>query len=139
MPPLPDATIDVTNIQFVPATGTGLQLSTATFALANGGGAVVQLGAKFEVNRKVRVIFAFPAGQYEPLDIWFLQTAGAGDPAGKSNLTGTTPHGNLVEVKAERIDLGASWKILIPIMRLGDRSVGLVDPEISNSNDKGDA
>ncbi|HUR57894.1 MAG TPA: hypothetical protein VM029_09305 [Opitutaceae bacterium] len=144
-----DAFIEVSNITFLPATpGAALQLSTATFRLAQGNGVVVDNsnGTLFEVSGRARLVFYFPRQLngnvlYSPQDLWFLQTDGVGDSNGKANLKDPKirPYNGhpAIEIKDNLSVgyIGAKWKILIPIVRGSDQMVAVIDPEVTNTNE----
>lgn len=133
-----DAYIEVTIDTFYPIEDDTLRISPAQFLLKSTSDGVRQEGQVFKVSKKARLIFYFPEGNYRPQDIWFIQTEGNDDKNGKKNLNVRLPEPTAVPPKVEvRNELvtkrNASWKILIPITH-DDLGVGLIDPEISNTD-----
>lgn len=133
------AEIDVKVIKFDPLKSSNSTLSAADFNPTGGSGGVTYKNKVFEVNDRGWLVFYFSDGIYAPKDIWFIQTVNPEDPSGKNNFTGIKPtkfHGyDAIEV-FDHLKMGSrnsKWKFFIPIEY--DKKVGVIDPEISNTNE----
>jgi hypothetical protein len=102
-------------------------------------------GQNFQVwERNVAIKFRFIDEKYRPLGIYFLQSGvNQGDPSGFDNMdargTGVDVRKNYVKFRAKRTHSSRyldeyRWKIVIPIENVATGEFGLVDPEISNTD-----
>lgn len=130
-----EAIINVTDINFVPATGNALSLCTAKFNLDPVHG-VLHVNSEFRVSQRAKLVFFFPE-PYFPLEIWFIQTGLTDDPGGHLNLRDRHADDRQIEVKDHLLRgfRGARWKMLIPIFNDDVGAIGLLDPEITNTNE----
>lgn len=94
------------------------------------------------VNREIR--FEFDDKDYRPLGIYFRQVGSdQSDPAAQTNMTlrapGLSGNKRFIKINAARIhadrDLGKFvWQLMIPFENVTTDEIGLVDPEICNSD-----
>jgi hypothetical protein len=117
-------------------------LTDATFALrANGPAGVTQDPAtgRIDVSSVAKLVFFFPA-EYMPLDIMFAQTVGTSDDDGRSNLIGRVRRKNNRSVAViDTLNNGgpqdpAKWKFFVSIQEVATSKIGIIDPEISNTD-----
>ncbi|HUR57893.1 MAG TPA: hypothetical protein VM029_09300 [Opitutaceae bacterium] len=143
-----DAEIKVTVSRFNPMVpGRPPEFSVADFSLTSNNGGVTLANSIFSVDEKANLIFYFPDGKFAPQNLWFLQSVGSkiqSDPDGKLNLPNpeTFEFGDdkipAVQVK-DNLKKGfknAKWKVLIPVKRISDGAVGVIDPEVTNTNEE---
>jgi hypothetical protein len=138
------AKIDINITNFVDVTQSKA-FSTATFTLETNPPpppGIVQNGEAIEISEIVKLVFRFKQPEFKPIDIMFAQIVGASDDDGRSNLVSRIRRrkgGNWVIIVLDTLSDGgptnpARWKYFIALQRVADGKIGIIDPEISNTD-----
>lgn len=145
-----DVTIDSTTFKDVIATK---QLSAASFTLAANtppatGVTQDPVTQRLNISEVAKLAFRFPVDGngnpiFKPIDVMFVQTAvtpgQSTDDDGRSNIIGRVRNKKNWLIVLDQLNDGdpanpSKWKYFIAVLEVGTGKIGIIDPEISNTD-----
>lgn len=153
--PRKSALINVVISNFVDVTASQ-SFSTASLTLDTSGGAPPGVSqpagpnTRIDVSDVSKLVFKFQP-EYKPVDVMFAQTAGTTDEDGRINLTSRIKRRRgggsgvpafwvliVIDTLTDGGPVGTAnfckWKFFIAVQRLADGKIGIIDPEVSNTD-----